>query len=277
MDQSVENVRYFVITAGRSGSTLLCSILADAGANFGLLAPDSWDETGGAFEHPSMWRAAKCYHDAYRISPYRPSWPRKWLWDLARWRGKRQLARALDKADFFKAIHIDLAVQPARKLGYFPRIIISFRPFADQVLSLSGMFSERTASCHEAEYLRTYQNALLWLQLYGGCVVSCDELTDMRCMDWVQALAETSGLSAEAIAAGRRNRVRPRTLLANNVRPQFGYATASLEKSLQSLCGVVIPPSYIARRAWLARRGQASVTNVENVSGDSQMASSSRR
>lgn len=224
-----------------------------------------------------MWRAAKCYHDAYKISPDRPSWPKKWLWDMARWHGKRHLARALDKAGFFKAIHIDLAVQPARKLGYFPRIIVSYRPFADQVLNLSGMFSERIASCHEAEYLRTYQNALLWLRLYGGCVVSCDELTDTRCTDWIRPLAETSQLSVDAIAAGRRNRVRPRTLQADNVRAQFGDATAKVEKSLQSLCGMVIPSSHIARRAWLSRREQPSVTNIETLSGDSQMVASRRR
>ena len=43
-----DNRRFFVVTVGRTGSSLLASILADAGADFGVQSEDKWDAGGGA-------------------------------------------------------------------------------------------------------------------------------------------------------------------------------------------------------------------------------------
>ena len=49
-----DNRRFFVVTVGRTGSSLLASILADAGADFGVQSEDKWDSGGGAYELPSL-------------------------------------------------------------------------------------------------------------------------------------------------------------------------------------------------------------------------------
>ena len=45
-----ERRRTFVLTFGRSGSSLLCALMSDAGADFGLAAPLQWDPRDGVLE-----------------------------------------------------------------------------------------------------------------------------------------------------------------------------------------------------------------------------------
>ena len=40
---AADRTRYLLLTPGRSGSSLLASLLADLGANFGLPAPGDWN------------------------------------------------------------------------------------------------------------------------------------------------------------------------------------------------------------------------------------------
>jgi hypothetical protein len=248
--------RNFIITAGRSGSTLLCSILADAGADFGLPHISGWDPGGGTYEHRLIAQAAKWYRRAHEISPDRPLPPRKWAWTLVRHQGKHLLRRALRQAEFFKALHLDLAVQPASKLGYFPQIVVSFRAFVPQALSLAKMFSERDAGAQEAEYLRTYRNAMMWLFLYGGCVVDYDDLVDPACNRWITPLAAVTGLPATELAYARRARVRQQKFPLRPNGIEYSEATARLEATMRDLCGQLVLPSHIAVRAWNHANGE---------------------
>ena len=45
-----EQKRFFIVNPGRTGSTLLAAILADAGADFCFETPESWDPTTGDTE-----------------------------------------------------------------------------------------------------------------------------------------------------------------------------------------------------------------------------------
>ncbi len=105
-----ERRRFFIVTPGRTDSTLLAAILADAGANFSFETPESWDPTTGGMEHEEI-RAA-CYHfrKAYEISQRRPSFAlTKYLWDIHRHYGKKHLKAVLDKAHYVK---VDLMERP---------------------------------------------------------------------------------------------------------------------------------------------------------------------
>ena len=42
--------KYFIVTVGRTGSSLLCAVLADASADFGMKAPEDWDPRRGVME-----------------------------------------------------------------------------------------------------------------------------------------------------------------------------------------------------------------------------------
>lgn len=264
----MDKVRFFVITAGRSGSTLLCSVLRDAGAEFGLDDVTDWDETGGAFEHPDLWRSSAHYYRSHKMSSDRPGLPAKWMWDLHRWRGKTLLKRGLEQARYLKAINIDLTVQPAFKLGYFPQIIISARAFADQQVSLATMFTERSAIDHEREYLRTYRNGLLWLRLYGGCVIDFDSMTHPSGDFCAPPLAALTGLPAAALARALEQRRRdiPHHSHRATAAIRRSLGIENLEAELDSLRGMVIPPSGAARRAWRKRHGTTPIPELPQMS-----------
>lgn len=101
-------VRYFIMTPGRTGSSLLCSILSDAGADFGPVDAGSWDRNGGAFELPEIAFAAM-------------------NWQHRRWWGRREarkaLGVALGKAQFFKSVFLERLIDDVASDGYKPIII----------------------------------------------------------------------------------------------------------------------------------------------------------
>src|SRR5215467_3555057 len=101
--------RFFVVTAGRTGSSLLASILADAGADFSITAADDWDTArGGSMEHPDIRTATRHFGRAFELSPSKPrGLIRRILWTYHRTMGKRYLKRALERAIYVKALHLD--------------------------------------------------------------------------------------------------------------------------------------------------------------------------
>src|SRR5271169_5616031 len=80
-----ERRRVFILSSGRSGSTLLASILADTGAEFGMRTPQQWDPGTGDLEHSDLHRMAAWMGYAYDLSVDRPGiGPRRYLWDFYR-------------------------------------------------------------------------------------------------------------------------------------------------------------------------------------------------
>ena len=202
--------RFFIVTAGRTGSTLLATILADAGADFAVAPREDWDiARGGWMEHAEIRQAAAHFRLAFDRSPGKPStFLSKSIWAYHRAAGKRHLARALAQATYVKALNLDLAIPFTIKLGYFPQVIINYRPFGEQALSLSQMKINWSAGDLAATHDRTYRNSLLLIHSYGGCVVSYADLTDRSRTSWARSLEQITGLSAEKLLAGRDRRVR---------------------------------------------------------------------
>src|SRR5579885_3469079 len=200
--------RFFIVTAGRTGSSLLATILAEAGADFGMPPQEQWDVArGGSMEHEEIRRASHHFLRAFDRSPVKPPGAlSKLIWSYHRDAGKRHLKRALAGATYFKALNLDLAIPFAIKLGYFPQVIVNYRPFEEQVVSLSQMLISWSAATLAAAHNRTYQNALLLVHSYGGCVVSYADLTDRRRTEWAASLAAITGLPAEKLLAGRDRR-----------------------------------------------------------------------
>jgi hypothetical protein len=245
--------RFLIINAGRTGSSLLCAILAAAGADFGMAADQTWSADDGAFEQEAVTRAAAWLGAASRLGPTPPLWPQRWRWDFARHRAKIHLRRALAAAPFVKGPNLDLAVQPAAKFGYEPRIIVSCRAFSAQAMSLAQRSAHSEATALEAYYLRTYKNALMWLLVYGGCVVDYDELADPEESAWAAALAAVTGLAAPALAAARQARLDPRVVRRPSRLPALSLECELLHDRLRGLSGQAVPPSHLAARS-MARR-----------------------
>jgi hypothetical protein len=245
--------KYFVVTNGRSGSSLLSAILADVGANFGIAPPQNWDPREAQMENPAINRAAHQYRRAYDIDQGRgytllPAYEAKWR----RRRGRRDLSRALPQADYFKSGDMDLLAQPAFRLGYLPQLILIYRRCDE---NLQSMLVGRTHSGPDelaADYLRIYRQALLLARCFGGCAVSFEQLTDARDSRWAEALGQLTGLPLEGLLAarGRRIEARPaRPASAGEAYPELD----SLYRHLETLAGHAFAPAEAVLRAVKAR------------------------
>lgn len=243
--------RFFVITSGRTGSTLLSAILADAGADFGVAPPDDWDTArGGAMEDPGLQRAVRHFLLAFERSPGKPATiPSKWIWAYHRAAGKRELARVLARSVYLKCMHLDLAIPFVIKLGYFPQIIVNHRPFGDQALSHAQMIMNWSAEALAKTYDRTYHNALLSLHSYGGCVVSYEDLTVHNRTAWATSLAKVTGLAEERLLAGRALRAKP-TRAPETKFPTLSDTSQRYFDAIESMSGQAVPPSPQALRNW---------------------------
>lgn len=203
--------RFFIVTPGRTGSSLLAAVLAQAGADFAMPVPMLWDPSSGVLELPAFQRALVAYEKAHRLSggDARPVAPwTAWQWAALRRRGRRRLDEALAQAGYLKAVNADLALQSAVRLGYAPRIVLSTRRPEAFVASAAAHSRHVTPDALLSLYRRTMRNGLASLSLYGGCVVSFDDLTDPDADAWAHALALLTGLEAHRLLAARERIMR---------------------------------------------------------------------
>jgi len=248
---SGERQRFFIVTAGRTGSTLLAAIMADAGADFGIPAPKGWDVSrGGDMELAAIRRAADHFRNAFDRAPKKPTAiVSKWIWSCRISMGKRLLKEALAQARFLKTVNLDLVIPYVMKMGFFPRVIVSYRPFPEYAVSFSQTFGHRSLPALADDYNRTYRNALLHLSTYGGCAIGYSDLTDLNRTEWANALAETTGLSAEALLASRRRRLKLRTD-AERALPPLSDSASEIFAAAEHFAGRALAPSVPALRNW---------------------------
>ncbi|MFT4585847.1 MAG: hypothetical protein ACI915_005403 [Gammaproteobacteria bacterium] len=235
-------VRYFVLTLGRSGSSLLAATLADAGADFGIQAPGRWDPRTGQMEGRAIKIAAHHYRRAYDISM-----GRKYMFSpaletkLRVHRARAHLKRALTQGRFSKIGDLDLLVQPSFKLGYRPRVILNYRQLE---LNLPSLLVGRTNVGPDQlaeEYVRIYRQGLSLLKTFGGCTVAYNELQDVGQSGWAQALASLTHLDQEKLIESRNVRLKG-AIDPDDVRPIYPNAYALYEE-MRALQGLAVPPS----------------------------------
>ncbi len=250
-DDGADRRRYFLITPGRTGSTLLASILADAGADFAIDSREEWDTArGGWMEHADIRRATNHFRLAFERSPSKPISPfSRLIWTYHRTSGKRYLRRALQQAVYLKAVNLDLAIPFAIKLGYFPQLIVNYRPFGAQALSSSQMLMSWSSDALAATYNRTYRNSLIQIYSYGGCVVSYADLTDRDRTAWASALGQVTGLSADKLLESRARRSKGNRSVEAEL-PVLDETTRQSVAAIDALSGLALSPSPQALRNW---------------------------
>ena len=244
--------RHFVVNLGRCGSSLLGAILADAGADFGVTAPESWDPRTGQMETDEIRRAAHYFRRAHDISEGRkflfsPVLERK----LRLHRARRSLRVALARSRFLKIGDLDLVVQPAFKLGYVPSVIVNFRQLEPMLPSLLVGRTHVGPDELAREYVRIYRQALILLQTFGGCTVEYNDLLDPRATGWADGLAAVAGCTPESLLQARARRVNGEPDPAE-VTPVYEDAFALLQ-SLRTYRGRAVRRSRQVTRAIAAR------------------------
>jgi hypothetical protein len=246
--------RIFIITPGRTGSSLLSAILAQAGADFGLPPVQSWNPHLGEMEHPALARATHLYAKANRLAGRRgkPADPlHMGLWALNRNLARRHLARALSAARILKAGDCDLALQPALRLGYQPRVILSYRRLEPIIASFMMRSSYLTVDMILSSYLRCMRNGLAAVALYGGCVVSFEDVSSAEHKDWVRPLAALTELDAGQMLASRESLAKP--LSAESDMPCLSIEAEHLWRQAEALrgrfCGTTRPALRLFKTA----------------------------
>jgi hypothetical protein len=243
-----DRVRYFIVTLGRSGSSLLAAILADAGGDFGVHAPEKWDPRSGQMEGVAIKRAAHHYRRAYDIGEGRKFLLSPALETKVRLRrGRRHLQRALQESRFLKIGDLDLVVQPSFKLGYQPRVILNYRQLEPNLPSLLVGRTHVGPDALAREYIRIYRQGLMLVQTFGGCTIGYNELQDPNLSEWADALAATTAFDRQALLDSRDRRVQG---LADpgGTEPVYPEAYALFE-AMHALSGRGIEPSRQVVRA----------------------------
>ena len=211
-----------------------------------MQAPRVWDPRRGIMENETMRVATHHYRRAYEIDQGRryklsPELEAKWRRAL----GRRRLRQALSEADFFKIGDLDLVVQPSFKLGYLPRLILSYRQFEPTAMSLIVGRKHVGPDALEADYIRLYRQGLMLLRCFGGCVVAYTDL-HLDSAAW-GCLASVTGLQEPDLA--RAVGARSADVPANeNTAVLYPQAQAVFEQ-LESLRGQLIEPSRQVQRA----------------------------
>jgi hypothetical protein len=275
-----ERRRVFILSSGRSGSTLLAATLADAGAEFGMRTPEQWDPGTGDLEHPELHRLATWMGYAYDLSADRPGIGlRRYLWDFYRSMGKSRLRSLLREARYVKGEGADFAVQPAFKMGYFPTVIVSYRRFEAFATSSGLMRGHSNIETLVKYYNRVNRNALLLLRMFGGCVVGYEPLSDAGDTSWVNPLATATGLPADRLIAARNRRQRGPA--RRDEGQSLDASAAETFASLDALRGLAFPPSDQALRSWRGKaesqpRSASPAANSETTAASTPARASSK-
>ncbi len=245
--------RYFIVSSGRCGSSFLAAILADAGADFGMPTPSDWTQDSGALEHEDINYVSRQFRRAeYLLPRKRISLVAKYLIDIRRSLGKKRARDVLRHIRYAKSDNLDLWIWHVTKMGYRPHLIISYRAFDKTARSFHVL--RGTGLPHFAEgYCRTYENALLMLDVYGGCAISFEELVNLNETSWADALSRTTGIAATTLIECRNARLKPpsdtRTGKCPRV-PLRSQEATDIEERLRQLKGQFFPASSQIVRKW---------------------------
>lgn len=234
--------RYFIVTHGRSGSSLLAAILEGCGADFGPDCAGDSDTERDHWESRQIDRAIRCAHNANRHFSPAMCGLGKAAYRYWRSRAKALLGVGLREARYSKN-RWNAAILPlAEQMKYRPVVIVSYRHPAEVVLSDMRQL-KNMPSTFMASITRTYLDALYALERYGGAVVDHADLVDPAREDWAFALEAVTGLEASRLLEARRRLLKPGRPRA---RDQSAWLPPDLRTVADSLASrrnrPVIPP-----------------------------------
>lgn len=186
--------RIVVVGPPRSGTTLLASLLAQLGVNFGV-EERSWDVNSGYYEHPELLKIYGQLRKVERLEQVSDN-----LASRQRQGAVQALQHLLGQVQAIKYPPISSQLPfLVASAGYAPVLAISARRFEPYAISRMRMEGVGYGVC-KGDYLEMYQTALLLLRVYQGQVISYEGLLGPGRQAALQRLASLSGAAAERVA-----------------------------------------------------------------------------
>jgi len=201
---------FIVVGSPRTGTSLMCAVLSDAGADFGV-SSESWNRTGGAFEHPIL---VSSYKYLKRITFF------KQFSDTAAKRIEKKLSKNIhelfEQVNFAKFPPLShMLPYYIKKEGYDVTVILAYRKFEDYALSMLIKNPGSVKKLKE-DYIDMYQTGLILLNIHGGCAISYEEITNESETGWIDALAAATDLEKAKIEEARATRNRKKIESVNS-------------------------------------------------------------
>ncbi len=251
--------KYFILTPGRCGSSLLSSILDDAGASFPAARKMSWNPLAGAYEDDRLDRMAFLLAQAHTIQskleyePFYKLYHKKFV-TFKRFLAKREMHRIFAEASYFKETgNMHYAVRFAAHIGYWPVIILNWRSYEHWMGSMYPGQRNFDIEDLTARYVAILRNSLALLSLFGGCVVNYTEIMDPEARDWAVNLGHVTGLDTETLLESRRKRYRPSG--AETALAVWDPAAEKIQEMIRSFEGQSLVPAPAAVKRWLKTGG----------------------
>ena len=185
--------RLVVVGPPRAGTTLLASLLAELGVEFGL-EKRGWNINSGYYEHPDLLRIYGQVRKYNRVSQLSDN-----LGDRFKRAAIRGLADLLSKVEAIKypPISAQLPYLMA-EAGYAPVLAVSARLFEPYAISRMRMEGVGYDTCKH-DYLEIYRTALVLLRVYQGSVVVYEGLRGPQREPALRTLASLAGASPELV------------------------------------------------------------------------------
>ena len=197
-------MKYLVAGGKRTGTTLLCAILANAGADFGFPRDREWFRGSGDYEHDIMIDNYKYLKRARMAQPVSDSFAARQQRKI-----EANMKELLSQVDYIKYPPLSQYLPiHMKRAGFDVRLLITIRHFNTFALSAvaksGGAFSEL-----KDIYLDTYKTNLLNLYLYGGCAVLYEDIVDHEKTDWSERVSQVTGIAAAELLKARDELIKP--------------------------------------------------------------------
>lgn len=200
MNNDNDKYRYMLVGTGRSGSSLLLAILADAGANFDMPNVSAYRRSGG-YKHPELINSYKWFLRSKKMALLSDRLRR-----FCEIRTENKLYTLLDRAVFAKYPHAFRLIHFTPELGFYPKFILSYRDFAGYSKSMyrkNGMDMPNLIKF----YKEINSTALLQLEVFGGVAINYKELVDKRKTNWAETISSLTGIDFSYLLESREKRV----------------------------------------------------------------------
>lgn len=166
--------KYFILSPGRSGSSVFCAVLYKLRFNFGFSTTDSWDHKSGSYEHPTLHKSFAYFH-RYKYFQQIPG-----LGFIAKFfynRASFILNKLLLRSDVFKSSKLLWLLPFFINSDYNLKLIFVIRDFESYSKSRFFRFGQ-DFDIIEDNYIRSYKHMIFLSTIYDSLILDFSDLVN---------------------------------------------------------------------------------------------------